>query len=194
MFRSASRQIAKALPRSRILTSRPVHTIPVPYSGPPSYDTIRRRFSLSHPDPQDFVIRQRQQEALERGEFTDIHDVDPEYSPDPTEYDVLLTDITHGKLESTIAEELGIPYLSKATEADAKEVVQVAEGYIYGLHKRTIVPFVVANEKEARWVFFIVNSGSPWTYLSAQASIARTALLVKVLIGNLGKQTHGFRY
>lgn len=91
--------------------------------------------------------------ALDRGEFTDIHDVDPEYSPDLTEYDVWLTDITNEELESKIAEELSIPYFSKATEADTKEVVQVAEGYIYGLHKRIIVPFVV-NKKEACWGFF----------------------------------------
>lgn len=92
-------------------------------------------------------------------------------------------------MESTIADELSIPYFSKATEADAKEVVQVAEGYIYGLHKRIIVPFVVVNGKEACWGdFFIV---APWTYLSVQV---KTALLMKALIGNLGKQTHGFRY
>lgn len=70
------------------------------------------------------------------------------------------TDITQGKLESIIAENLGIPYFSKVTE-----------GYICGLHRKAILPFV-AYEKEARWGLFIIGSEFPWTYLSAQ-SIAR---------------------
>ena len=45
-----------------------------------------------------------------------------EYSPDPSEYDVLLSDVTHAKLQTSIAEELGIAYLSKAS--DPKEVVR----------------------------------------------------------------------
>lgn len=58
----------------------------------------------------------------------------------------------HETLETTVAEELGIPYLSKAKEADAKEVVQVGTGYIHGSKRRAIVPFVF---DQARWVFFI---------------------------------------
>jgi hypothetical protein len=33
---------------------------------------------------------------------------------------VLITDIKHETLETTLSEELGISYLSKATEAEAK--------------------------------------------------------------------------
>lgn len=127
IFRPLSCQTLKALYSPlrnplRLSASRHVHTMQVPYSGPPTYETIARRFSSSQPDPQAFFSRKCQQEALERGEFTEIHDVDPGYSPDPTEYDVMLTGITYGKPGSTIAEELGIPYLSQTTEADANEV------------------------------------------------------------------------
>jgi len=37
----------------------------------------------------------------------------------------------------------GHPSLSKATEAQPKEVVQITEGYIYGSKLRAILPFVV---------------------------------------------------
>jgi hypothetical protein len=63
-----------------------------------------------------------------------------------------MTDINHEKLERTIAKEVGIPYLSKATEAQAKEVVQVGNGVIHGPKKRTIIPFVVTHRDESRWV------------------------------------------
>ncbi|KAH0609461.1 uncharacterized protein H6S33_012947 [Morchella sextelata] len=122
MFRLLSRQAFKAVPRPglRLSASRHVHSMQVPYSGPPSYDTIFRRFS-SNVDPQAYFTRKRQQEAKERGEFIDIHDI----GRDPSDYDVLITDIKHETLETTIAEELGIPYLSKATDAQAEEVVEV---------------------------------------------------------------------
>lgn len=45
----------------------------------------------------------------------------------------MIIDVQHETLETTISEDLGIPYLSKATQAEAREVVQVAHGYIYGL-------------------------------------------------------------
>jgi hypothetical protein len=137
-----------------------------PYDGLPSYDTIARRFSSSQVDPQVFFTRKRQQEAQERGEFIDIHDI----GIDPNDYDVLITDVKHETLETTVAEELGIPYLSKATEADAKEVVQVGNGYIYGRKFSAIIPFVVSHGDESRWVFFIMDSGAPLTYLSAEVS------------------------
>ncbi|KAH0609470.1 uncharacterized protein H6S33_012956 [Morchella sextelata] len=175
MFRLLSRQAFKAVPRPRPrpglclsngTTSRYVHSMQAPYDGLPSYDTIARRFSSSQVDPQVFFTRKRQQEAQERGEFIDIHDI----GIDPNDYDVLITDVKHETLETTVAEELGIPYLSKATEADAKEVVQVGNGYIYGRKFSAIIPFVVSHGDESRWVFFIMDSGAPLTYLSAEAS------------------------
>ena len=179
MFRLLSRQTVKALHRPGCCLSKlnQLHSLQTPYSGPPNYDTIAQRFSSSNVDPLSFFWLKRQQDAKDRGEFSDIHDVDPEYSPDPSEYDVLLSDVTHAKLQTSIAEELGIAYLSKAS--DPKEVVRVGTGYIHGLHKRTIVPFIVSHGEEARWVFFIVDSGSPWTYLSTHVRLYMTSLLLK---------------
>ncbi|PWW79642.1 hypothetical protein C7212DRAFT_362071 [Tuber magnatum] len=110
MFRLLSRLVDKLIPGRFLLstaTSRWSHSGRLPFTGPPSYDTIFRRFS-SDIDPQAFVIRKHGQEAKDRGEFIDIHGVGPEYSPGPDEYDVMLTDVTYQKLQASIAGELGI--------------------------------------------------------------------------------------
>jgi hypothetical protein len=143
----------------------------VPFSWPPSYDTITRRFS-SHPNPLAPFVKKSQQEARGRGEFIDIHDVG---SIAPKDYDVLIanmdnTDMDYEKLRSKIAEVVGIQYLVKATEADANNVAQIGHGYIYGRKLRTIFPCVVSHDDKAHWVFFLVSTGAPLTYLSAQVS------------------------
>lgn len=143
--------------------SRPVHTTLVPHPGPSSYEAFPQRLS-SLPDPRAFFISQRSKEAQSRGEFIDIHDI----SKNPKDYDVSISDINHKVLGTRIVKELGIPYLSKPTEADAQQVVRVGDGYIHGSTFRAIAPFVVCHKGEARWVFFIVDSSAPMTYLSGQ--------------------------
>ena len=140
-----------------------------PYTGPPSYETITQRFSSLQPDPLAYFSKKRQEEALQRSQFTDIHDITPEEAFHPNQYDVLLTDISHQTLEHTISDELGIVYLSEATD-DAQKPVRVCDGYIYGPHKRTIIPLVVTSQQESRWLFFVVDSGSPWTFMSRLVS------------------------
>ena len=61
-----------------------------------------------------------------------------------------------------------VPYLWQATETDAKEVTKIGQGYTHGTTARPIVPLVVSRKDKARWVFFIVDTGGPLTYLSAQ--------------------------
>lgn len=180
MFRLPNRQTFKALhsplrsplrspPRSplryplRLSSSR---VIQVPFSGPPTYDTIARRFS-SYPNLPAFFARKHQEEARDRGEFVDIHDIG---GIDPKDFDVLITDINDEKLRSEIAEVVGIQYLAKATEADANTMVEIGRGYIFGRNVRTIFPCVVSHKGKAHWVFFIVDSGAPLTYLSVQVS------------------------
>jgi hypothetical protein len=82
---------------------------------------------LSEIDPHSYFAHKRGQEARDRGQFVDTHGG----GLVPADYDFSITDISHQTLETAIAEELGIPYLSKATESDAKEVVEVGQGYIY---------------------------------------------------------------
>jgi hypothetical protein len=153
MLKLLSQGALKAVPRSFRLTSpRQIHSIKAPYSGPASYDMIARRFSPTEVDPLAYFTPKRQQAAKERGEFIDIHDT----GSDPNEYEGLIIDMKHETLETTIAEDFGIPYLLKATEADAKAVTEAYTGYIYGWKRRAIFPFIVGHESEACWVFFLI--------------------------------------
>ena len=154
------------------LLIRHAHTESVPFSGPPSYATINRRFS-SEPNPIDFFAKKKAKEAIERGQFIDIHDIG---GVDPKDYDVLITDISDNKLRTEIAELLGVPYLQKATEDEANKKIETATGMTYatgiagGTKFRTVFPCVVSFEDNARWVFFIVDTGAPLTYLSTHVS------------------------
>jgi hypothetical protein len=177
MFRFASRQTFKTL-RSPLRSSlrcslrysscpdsRHIHNGQTPFCGPPSYETVARRFSSSHPNPQAYFLHKRQQEAKERGEFVDIHDIGGE---NPNDYDILLCDLTDKKLRTEVAKITGIEYHAKASDTDANKVVEIGHGYIYGRKFRTIFPCVVSRAEKAHWVFFVVDSGAPLTYLSAQ--------------------------
>jgi hypothetical protein len=177
MLRLPSQQGVKALckclrnpPRNPLrnpLHARYVHIEQAPYSGPPSYTTIARRFSCQ-PNPLIYFTDKRAKEAKERNEFIDIHDIGP---VDPKDYDVLLTDITDNMLRIDIAEIVGIPYLDKATEGDANKLVEIGHGILYGQRLRTIFPCVVTFLDKAHWVFFIVDGGSPLTFISSQVTI-----------------------
>ena len=121
---------------------------------------IAKQFS-SQIDPQAYFTRKHQQDARNRGEFIDIHDVG---AVDPADYDVLLSDVDHKKLQTEIAEMVGIPYHAKATAEDANKVVKIGDCFIWNF--RTIFP-AVGKGSQAHWVFFIVSTGAPLTYLSA---------------------------
>ena len=147
--------------------ARYVHIEQAPYSGPPSWATITRRFS-SRPSPLIYFTNKRDEEARERNEFIDIHDMG---GVDPNSYDVLLSDINDNMLRSDVAEIVGIPYLSKATKDDARKMVGIGHGIIYGETGRLIFPTPVSFLDKAYWVFFIVDTGSPLTFISSQVSI-----------------------
>lgn len=118
----------------------------------------------------EYFAKKCQQDSIDSEGFIDIHDGKPSHLTPPADYDVLISDITHKTLDTTIAEELGIPYLEGATKADAEEMVRIADGYIFGPNDRTIIPLVVTHKEVARWVFFILGTGCPWTYLSAEVN------------------------
>jgi len=171
MLRVLSRQAVKAVPRPRLGhrarngTPHRMHSLHPPYSGPPSYDTIARRLS-SDIIPGVYFNCKRRQEANARGEYLDIHDIG---GPDPKDYDLLLSDVGE-ELPHEIAKVVGIPYHAEATKEDAEKVVEVGDCYLYGPRFRTIFPTVVDRDGRAHWVFFIVDTGAPMTYLSARVS------------------------
>ncbi|CUS07051.1 unnamed protein product [Tuber aestivum] len=143
---------------------RYVHSERVPYSGPPSYDTLNRRFS-SDINPHTYVSHQHAKAAKERGEIFDIHDSS---GVDPLNFDVLIADVDDKVLRGKISEVVGIPYHSKATIEDAGRKLETGYCYLYGESSRIIFPTVVSNRTRAHWVFFVVETGAPWTHLSAR--------------------------
>ena len=82
----------------------------------------------------------------------------------------MISEVDNRTLRSEISERLGIPYLGKATEDGASRVVKYIDSYLYGYKSHPILPCVASSSSETRWVFFIVDTGAPATYLSPQVS------------------------
>ncbi|KAF2187162.1 hypothetical protein K469DRAFT_749516 [Zopfia rhizophila CBS 207.26] len=150
------------------LLMRQVHIEQAPFIGPPTYETLTRRFS-SYPNPLAYYRKKKEDEALSRGEFVDIHDIG---GVDPKDFDVLITDMDESTLRNEIAELAGIQYLKEASQDEALKRVEIGKGFIFGNMSRTIFPCVVSTSKSARWVFFLVDSGSPLTYISSHTADA----------------------
>lgn len=51
----------------------------------------------------------------------------------------------------------GIPYLGKATDQDPFKTNEI-NGYLFEDNSRALLPCVVANGTEARWVVFILDT------------------------------------
>jgi hypothetical protein len=113
----------------------------------------------------DYFEDKKAREAIERGEFVDIHDIGSD------DFDVLITDVNDGLLRTEVAEVLGVPYLAKATPEEAEKRPSMSRGILYGRNLRPIFPCVVSSGSKAHWVFFIADTGSPRSYISAQVSI-----------------------
>jgi hypothetical protein len=106
MFRLlGQRAFIKAFPRpvsrlSNRIASPVIQNVRLPYTRPPSCDTIDRRFSSDNVDPHAYITAKRDQQAKDRGECVDIHDI----GHDLQHYDVLITDIKGETLQGEIAE------------------------------------------------------------------------------------------
>ena len=164
-FLQVGQQAFKAILRP---TSVKFHTTPLTYTNSQTHGTIARRFS-SKLTPKAYHVNWQDQWTLDRSESIDTH----ETSRDPKGYDVSISDVKRQTLETTISKELGIQYLSKATLSEAQKVPE-ADGCIYGWGLRPIIPLVVAHERKAYWVFFVMDTAAPLTYLSGQVSARMT--------------------
>jgi hypothetical protein len=131
--------------------TRHLHHEPAPFSGPPSYATLARRFSASNPNPIRFFAQKAANKAIE-----------------PNNYDVLSTETHDDTLHSEISKLVGIPYLKEATKGEADNVAKKIHGIVYGQKFRMMFPCVLNIEDKARWIFFTVHTGSPLTYISPE--------------------------
>ncbi|KAI3660563.1 hypothetical protein MP638_000103 [Amoeboaphelidium occidentale] len=101
---------------------------------------------------------------------------DPPGYIEPSQQDLLLTDITVENLPE-IARSLGVEYLSPVQEFPGQFPIQ---GRIYGDHRRFMINLVCRRlslrEAPAVNIVFLVDTGSPVSYLSKEA--------MEALIGN----------
>jgi hypothetical protein len=89
---------------------------------------------------------------------------------EPNAFDVLITDINENTLQTEVSKVFGMDYLANASEGDAKREVDTIDGYLYGEARRAMVPCVVGNGDKAYWVHFIVDTLSPWTFVSEKVN------------------------
>lgn len=132
-----------------------------------TYDTLIQA-RAGFPTRMACVMKRKAKEAREKGEWIDIHD----YVPcAPGKYDTVVSNVNDGMLRTEVSEILGISYLGQAAEDDAKKVVKCIDGQLYSPRCHPIIPCVDrAYSGEARWVFFVVDTTAPVTYLSPQVS------------------------
>jgi hypothetical protein len=78
----------------------------LPFAGPPSYEMVSRRLSALEVDPQSYFLHKREQKARP-SKSGNVNSVPKKIY------------FTPKKLKSEIAEDLGIPFLAPATQADA---------------------------------------------------------------------------
>ena len=138
------------------------------YAGPPSCANLAQRFS-TNPTPVLYYQATKDGEAIKRKEYVYLHDAG---GLNPKDYDVLLKDVDYNVLQDEISTLGGIPYLQEATKSDAVKKVKEATAIVFGPMHRMIFPAVVhnADKDKAHWVYFIIATGSPITYLSTQVN------------------------
>lgn len=87
---------------------------------------------------------------------------------------VLTTDVTSKDLHEGISAKLEKPYLSSCEDDN----IDMAHGIIWGENNRIFVAMVVRMEQQKKYVPFLVDTGSPHTYISEEvfASFGQLAI------------------
>lgn len=97
---------------------------------------------------------------------------DAEYSP--RDFDVLLSDVHSNDLHHVISDRLYTSYLGNAEEGNFVE----AAGIVWGSHNRVFVATVVKRKDMMKHVHFLVDTGSPYTFMCEEALKSLHALPV----------------
>lgn len=93
----------------------------------------------------------------------------PDDKDTQSNYDVLITDIDSDDLSGEISKSLGKNNLS-ALSSDEKEFEKIRYGIVYGRFSRGIVSLPTRfQNKSPIWVHYLVDTGSPWTFLSKES-------------------------
>jgi hypothetical protein len=76
-----------------------------------------------------------------------------------------LTGMTSKTFHEDISAALGLNYLSDPP----MDISCPIKGIVFGVNLRPVIPIIVTHKTMSKVVFFIVDTGSPHTYLSAEA-------------------------
>ena len=81
---------------------------------------------------------------------------------------VLLTDINHKTLKGEISELVKMKYHSRVPYGEEQDVPPQIRCFMYGCNNQTTCPTAVTHMDLSFNVFFLLDPGSPVTYLSPQ--------------------------
>jgi hypothetical protein len=110
--------------------------------------------------------------------------IDPEATDDPDNFDVLVSDVNYLKLREEISKRLGIGYLSRVPKLpELQKPSSEIKGILYGVHHRPLFALATSLESQgrSRYVHFLFDSGSPFTYFSYEVSGNHTDFLLLVI-------------
>jgi hypothetical protein len=99
--------------------------------------------------------------AVQRRGFFDIHNGVLEGF---NNYNILITDVGQKELSHEISEALGTNYLSDVE--GPSPVMKDASGVIWGWNNSCLLTLPVCLEQKVKWVHFLLDTGSPRTYIS----------------------------
>ena len=90
---------------------------------------------------------------------------------DPSDFDVVLTDLNYDKLMREVSHELNVQYLSPAEVPDEELEGSLLNGILWGSNSRPLINLVVSSTKYNKPVniIFIVDTACPYLYLCKDA-------------------------
>jgi hypothetical protein len=91
--------------------------------------------------------------------------IEPSDSYDPRNFDILLTDIVAEDIYENIPKQLNVEYLSDAPN----ELDQNITGIMFGRNFRLFCATTVSVKNKIKMVIFLVDTGSPNTFISEDA-------------------------
>lgn len=84
---------------------------------------------------------------------------------DPSKYDILLLDLTDQDLHQKVSQILKVEYLGLSKD----EVLPTMKGIIWGSYYRLLISLPVKRASKTLNVIFLIDTGSPSTYICAKA-------------------------
>ena len=86
---------------------------------------------------------------------------------DPSDFDVILTDLNYDKLMRDVSRKFNVQYLSPAEVTDEEPL----EGILWGSNSRPLINLVVSSTKynKAVNIIFLVDTACPYLYLCKDA-------------------------